>query len=235
MAVEFKLLTGKENTRPEKIPINVNWNKPSRGLIKLNIGASFNEDQSLYGFGGVFKDNYGQWIVGFHGNTPGTSALQAKLMALNIGLKTAIRQGFTKLEVETDSTDVITCLDNGIILLDDIINECRLLMGQVKIQGVHHIFREANKPAHMLAKEGLSGNNNMDLNVIYYAPYFVTNILKSDYEGKTYAVRFFNKDVCSRLAAFGNKNILRGMLLVCNNQVGNAPPGNMNNIISTIS
>ncbi|OIT28694.1 hypothetical protein A4A49_55843, partial [Nicotiana attenuata] len=176
---------------------------------------------------GVFRDYDGQWIADFHGKSSGASALQAELLALNIGLKTAIKQGFIKLEVETDSTDVINCLDNGILLRNDIVNECRWLIRKVKVQGIHHIFKEANKPAHMLAKEGLKGNNNnRDTIVTYYAPYFVTNFMKSDCEGKTYAIRFLNKDVCSRLAAFGNQNILRDMLLVCNSQVGDAPPGN---------
>ncbi|OIT08202.1 hypothetical protein A4A49_63026, partial [Nicotiana attenuata] len=175
---------------------------------------------------GVFRDYQGQWIAGYHGKSSGASALHEELLAFKIGLTTAIRQGFTKLVVETDSTDVINCLENGLLLLNDIVNECRWLMKQVKVQGVHHTFREANKSAHMLAKQGLKSNNiSRDTILIYYAPYFVTNAIKSDCDGKTYAIRRLNKDVFHRLASFGNHNILRDMLLVCNSQVGNAHSG----------
>lgn len=153
-------------------------------------------------------------------------ALHAELMAFKIGLTTALKQGFTKLDIETDSTDVISCLENGLLLFNDIVNECRWLMKQMKVQKVHHAFREANKVAHMLAREGLKGNSNSrDTTFIFYAPYFVTNAIKSDYDGKTYVIRHLNKDVCHRLASFGNHNVLRDLLVVCNSQVENAHSG----------
>ncbi|OIT03175.1 hypothetical protein A4A49_55213 [Nicotiana attenuata] len=155
-------------------------------------------------------------------------------MALKTGLYIAKKQGLTNLEVETDSADVITCLDNGMIILNDIVHECRLLMRQVKVQAIQHIFREPNKPAHMMAKDALSGNIGGDLNIIYYAPNFVTAALTSDYEGPTYLVKYVNKDVCSRLVSFGNKNVLQDMLLDCNSQVGYALSGTLNVVNSAI-
>ncbi|OIS96145.1 hypothetical protein A4A49_58557, partial [Nicotiana attenuata] len=155
-------------------------------------------------------------------------------MALKTGLYIAKKQGFTNLEVETDSTDVITCLDNGMVILNDIFHECRLLMRQVKVHAIQHIFRKANKPAHMMAKDALSGNNGGDLNIIYYAPHFVTAALTLDYEVLTYLVKYVNKDVCSRLVSFGNKNIFRDMLLDCNSQVGYALSGTLNVVTSAI-
>ncbi|XP_070015524.1 uncharacterized protein [Nicotiana sylvestris] len=100
LTLEYKLLTEKENVTKVKISISIKWSKPPSGHIKLNIDGSFKEALSLCGFGGVFRDNNGQWIVGFHGNLPETTPLQAELMALKTGLQIAIRQGFTKLEVE---------------------------------------------------------------------------------------------------------------------------------------
>ncbi|XP_075111652.1 uncharacterized protein LOC142181896 [Nicotiana tabacum] len=101
--LSVELLTEKENVTKVKIPISIKWSKPPSGHIKLNIDGSFKQALSLCGFGGVFRDNKAQWIVGFHGNLPGITRLQAELMSLKTGLQIAKRQGFTKLDVETVS------------------------------------------------------------------------------------------------------------------------------------
>lgn len=153
-------------------------------------------------------------------------------MALKTGLHIAKEQGLTNLEVETNSTDIITCLDNEITTFNNIIHECRSLMIQVKIQEIHHIFREANKLSHMMARRALCDNNGRDFNILYYPPHFAIDVLSSDREGSTYLIKKVRKDVCFRLAYFGNKNILRDML--CNSQVENAPLGNFSCMNSDI-
>ncbi|XP_019264820.1 PREDICTED: uncharacterized protein LOC109242410 [Nicotiana attenuata] len=100
----------------------------------------------------------------------------------------------------------------------------RLSMNQVKVQGIHHIFREANKLAHMMARRALCDNKGRDLTILYYPPHFAGNVLRSDSEDTTHLIENIRKDVCSRLAYFGNKNILRDMLY--NSQVVSGPPGN---------
>nr|XP_016432746.1 PREDICTED: uncharacterized protein LOC107759347 [Nicotiana tabacum] len=107
LAVEYKLLTEKETMPQQKIPILAKWLKPTCNHIKLNTDSSFNEETSTCGFGGLFGDNNGKWVLGFQGSLPGLSLLHAELMALKTSLYLAMEQGFTNLEVESDSTDVI--------------------------------------------------------------------------------------------------------------------------------
>ncbi|OIT02005.1 hypothetical protein A4A49_56677, partial [Nicotiana attenuata] len=153
-------------------------------------------------------------------------------LALKTGFQIAKEQGLTNLEVETDSTDAINCLENGMTIFNNIIFECRSSMNQVKVQGIHHIFREANKLAHMIARRTLCDNKGSDLTILYYPPHFASNVLRSDSEGATHLIKNIRKDVCSRLAYFGNKNVFRDML--CNSQVVNVPPDNYACMNSTI-
>nr|XP_009597642.1 uncharacterized protein LOC104093583 [Nicotiana tomentosiformis] len=166
----------------QKIPISAKWLKLTCNHIKLNTGSSFNEETSTYGFGGIFRDNNGKWVLGFQGSLPGASLLHVELMALKTGLHLATEHGFTNLEVESDYTDVINCLQNGNTLLNNVIHECKLLMHQARVQTIEHTFREANKPAHKLAKYALRVNNGRDLETMHYPPPSVTTVLFSDYE-----------------------------------------------------
>ncbi|XP_070057860.1 uncharacterized protein [Nicotiana tomentosiformis] len=233
-AVEYKLLTDKEALPPQNIPISVKWLKLTRNHIKLNIDGSFKEGTSLCGIGGLFRDNRGPWVLGFQGSLPCLSPLHAELMALKTGLRLAMEQGFTNLEVESDSTDVISCLENDNSFLKNIIHEYRLLMMQVKVQTIQHNFREANKSAHKLAKNAVRVNNSRDLGIMHHPPLFVTAALFSDYVGSIYLVKNISKDVCTRLASFGNKNALRDISSSCNSQVGNVPLDTAN-LVNSIS
>nr|XP_009763299.1 PREDICTED: uncharacterized protein LOC104215239 [Nicotiana sylvestris] len=98
--------------------------------------------------------------------------------------------------------------------------QLKLLMHQVKVQTVEHNFKEANKPAHKLAKE-LRVNNGKDLGTLNYPPHFVIVVLATDYEATTYLVKNIRKDTCTKLASFGN-NVLRDFSMLCNSQVGKA-------------
>ncbi|XP_019239093.1 PREDICTED: uncharacterized protein LOC109219128 [Nicotiana attenuata] len=175
----------------------------------LNIDGSFKEGTSRCGFGGLFRDNKGKWVLGFQGSLSGLSPLHAELRALKTGLHLAMEQGSTYLEVESDSMDVINCLENGNTTLINIIHECRLLMNQVRFQTIQHNFIEANKPAHKLAKHAVHVNNCRDLEIMHYPPSFVTDVLSSDYEGSIYLAKNISKDASTKLASFGNKNVMR--------------------------
>ncbi|OIT21963.1 hypothetical protein A4A49_60778 [Nicotiana attenuata] len=210
----------------QNIPISVKWIKPAANHIKLNIDGSFKNEISTCGFGGLFSDSSGMWVLRFQGSSHGLSPLHAKLMALKTGLDLAREHGFTNIDVETDFTDAILCLQNGYTLLNNIIHDCRLLMHQVRVQTVEHNFRVANKPAHKLAKHALRMNNGRDLGTMHYPSPFVTTVLVTDYEGSTYLVKNIRKDACTKLASLGNKNVLRDISILCNSHVGNAPLDN---------
>lgn len=69
-------------------------------MVKDYLGAS-----------GCLRDEYGHWILGFSKFLGRGNALQAELWAIMIGLQlTTQHQPHPKLEIETDSTQVIQLL-----------------------------------------------------------------------------------------------------------------------------
>lgn len=99
LAVEYKLLAEKEIIPHNKKPIVVTWHKPSHGFYKLNIDGSFMENSSICGFGGLFRDSNGHWILGFKDTNYGLPPLQTELLALKEGalkegLRIAHEQGY---------------------------------------------------------------------------------------------------------------------------------------------
>ncbi|XP_019241530.1 PREDICTED: uncharacterized protein LOC109221507, partial [Nicotiana attenuata] len=107
------LLTEKSPNISIKIPIKIKWNKPPRGQFKLNIDASFNNHNQKSGLGGVIRDTYGNWMVGFAKSTQASGSLQTEMKALIVRLKTAQEWGMFPLEIETDSKEVVHAPTEG--------------------------------------------------------------------------------------------------------------------------
>ncbi|XP_075086060.1 uncharacterized protein LOC142168804 [Nicotiana tabacum] len=112
-ATEFNLLTGKSQNPQNNIPIKVRWHKPPRGCFKLNIDASFKNNNQKCGLGGVFRNSNGSWVVGFAKSTHANGSLEAEIKALLEGLRTAQEWGMFPLEIETDSTEVVNTPREG--------------------------------------------------------------------------------------------------------------------------
>ncbi|KAG5049586.1 hypothetical protein JHK85_010689 [Glycine max] len=63
-------------------PIQVQWFLPRHLFLKLNVDGSFHNNPGAFGFGGIIRDNFGQWVVGFSGSYCVTSNLNAELFAI---------------------------------------------------------------------------------------------------------------------------------------------------------
>ncbi|XP_070035071.1 uncharacterized protein [Nicotiana tomentosiformis] len=135
--------------------IKIKWEKPPTGTVKLNIDGAFSKITLEAGLGGVFRNSNEYWTVGFHKSGHAASAMQAELMALHECLKIAKEMKFLKIEIETDSTEIINLLYKNNQILSNIIFECRLLKHQLKLPTLRHNFREGNVVAHLLAKEAV--------------------------------------------------------------------------------
>lgn len=95
--------------------------------------------------GGVFRDNYGRWIVGFTKNIEAMGSLEAELKAIKEGLKIAHEWNLFPLQIESDCAEAIKAILHGNKSFDNIISYCRLLMHQRKVTLLQHTFRECNK------------------------------------------------------------------------------------------
>lgn len=86
-----------------------------------------------------------------------TTSVMAEFWALRDGLLSASQMGITLLEVELDAEVVVDLvLSNSISnrAYSSLLNDCRYLLSKFQQVQVKHVFREANRCAHGLAKRG---------------------------------------------------------------------------------
>jgi ribonuclease HI len=84
------------------------------GWVKLNTDGAY-KDGSAAGCGGVIRDSHGGWIGGFAKYLGICSAYVAELWGVLEGLRYARNHGFTRIELNVDSSvvDQICYDDNG--------------------------------------------------------------------------------------------------------------------------
>ena len=95
----------------------------------------------------------------------------AELWGLRDGLTLAKQLNIKKLYVETDAKAMVTLICNPTSIAShpcsSLIYDCRHLLQLFEEAHIHHIFREGNHCADLLAKEGASSNDNF---ILYSSP-----------------------------------------------------------------
>ncbi|KAH0769685.1 hypothetical protein KY290_013666 [Solanum tuberosum] len=134
----------------------VKWLKPPRNFIKLNSDGSC--VQRSCGGGGLIRDNQGNMMFAYSlGLGQGTSNM-AEARALLYGLKWCVSRGYDRVWGETDSLLLVKCINGEWRTpwrLDKLIQEAHQI---VESHGfiISHCFREASKPADILASRSYS-------------------------------------------------------------------------------
>jgi hypothetical protein len=135
----------------------VKWTRPPPRHVKLNVDASFFEDSQSGAVGAVLHDYQGQFIAASCKYLPHLSlARMAEAVAMKEGLGLANGKGCGSIIAESDSLETIqACLGNEAWWTEPaaIYANCvdlATLIGQVSF---NHCVREANMPAHVIARE----------------------------------------------------------------------------------
>nr|XP_033517676.1 uncharacterized protein LOC117281929 [Nicotiana tomentosiformis] len=165
--------------------------------------------------GGVIRNSSGGWVVDFNNFTHAATPIQAELLALQQGLQLACDLQLWPLEKETDSTDVLQCLEHGYPTYNTIICECSWLMLQLKQVVVRHSFRQANRVSHVLAKEASKVSSLNHALRFAALPHFLEAQFLEDKGGK-YFIRFISDNAYTKLAEYGNQNAISGITIECN-------------------
>ncbi|GLT63476.1 hypothetical protein SLA2020_360390 [Shorea laevis] len=172
--------------KPKNI-ISVGWSPPPSGFVKLNSDGSALGNPGMAGAGGLLRDHFGRWIVGFSRNIGWTTSIAAELWAIRDGLEVAISKGFSKIIVETDSkiaTILIESADISLHSLGVLISDCRSLLDRFADAQLSHIYREANTAADFMAKLGTS--STMDFVLYEENPPGISSILFHDCIGTVF-------------------------------------------------
>lgn len=75
------------------------WNRPTIGWIKLNVEGSCQDNSGSFGGGGVFSDHRGNFLATFSEKLDAGTNHEAKLQALNSGVKLCNRLSFWHITI----------------------------------------------------------------------------------------------------------------------------------------
>ncbi|OIT37588.1 hypothetical protein A4A49_55117 [Nicotiana attenuata] len=108
---------------------------------------------------------------------PYTTSLEDELQALWQGLKIALEHNSHLYKSESDSEQVLRMLNKGNLHYNSIIFECKSLMEQLENPALGHNFRELNRVADLLAKEGADMKLFDRTEILTAPPVFVNKAL----------------------------------------------------------
>jgi len=81
----------------------VKWIPLLNNIIKVNVDGSSLSNPGRSSFGGLIRNNNGDWLLGFSGFCGITSCLAAELYAIFHGLRIAYDAGHMNIILESDS------------------------------------------------------------------------------------------------------------------------------------
>lgn len=181
---EYFHLAYTHTNKTKRVPIHLRWLPPHSGYLKLNIDGA--TSSSNIGFGGIFRNSMGAWVMGFAGNLYShLSPENAELYALLQALKYAIQYGYNRLEIHTDCKAILSLLSSSNQMYSHLINDCRYLLQQLLDYQLSYTYREQNVVADCLAKHGLTLPRNSTATFLESPPLFVLPLFNHDMEGRT--------------------------------------------------
>ncbi|KAL5171611.1 putative ribonuclease H protein [Glycine soja] len=145
-------------------PMLVLWIAPPGNVMKLNTDGSAFGNLGQAGFGGIIRDNLGNWHTGFMGSCGFTTSVHAELLAIYHGLKIARDIGIGRLICESDLKVALDLITGEINMFHQyfptimLIHSLKHMDWEVTFV---HVYREGNKCADWFAKTGNSSQQGM--------------------------------------------------------------------------
>lgn len=104
--MEYKHLTNTKKVG-KIIHTFVKWKAPKIGY-KLNTNGLTSKKNN--GIGGVIRNNKGDWILGFIGNSYQQDTITTEMYPLRTGLSLTLKHKLQSLEISTDCKEIIHML-----------------------------------------------------------------------------------------------------------------------------
>ena len=158
----------------------VKWMKPPLGWFKLNTDGSSVQQRKVAAGGGVIRDGFGNWVVGFSIGFDFRSSVMAELSALRDGLIIAKSVGIKKIVVELDAKIVVSLITNSSKTkkaINSSVMDCKNLLQGFEEYIIQHTYREANRVADVLAKMGSYQADKFFIHYHYAPPNRETSFL----------------------------------------------------------
>ena len=134
--------------------------------------------------GGLIRDGFGNWVVGFTRKMCSMNSFIAEVWALHDCLMLCHQMKLPAIIVELDTkalVDALSNLCNSDSVISSIFDDCKLLISQIPQVRIKHIYQEANKCADCLANSG----HSQVLNFIIHSapPVELTSFVEADCNG----------------------------------------------------
>jgi ribonuclease HI len=140
----------------------VSWHPGQEIAVILNVDGSSLGNPGPSGFGGVLRQDNGNWIFGFAGTVGISTILHVELLAIYHGLKVAWDQGYRNIICYSDSTLSIQLVEGEVSPWHhyaSILANIKALVKRNWSICFKHTMREANSVADLLAKTGAAGTH----------------------------------------------------------------------------
>jgi ribonuclease HI len=131
------------------------WVKPRHGYMKLNVDAGYDVDTLEGTVGAVLRDHTGKFIAAANGKIDICfDSFTAEATAVRFGMNLARTVGVTKIEINSDSVEVIEALKDGYSssVASAIFDDCFFMSLDFNHVTYEHCVRECNQVAHELAR-----------------------------------------------------------------------------------
>ncbi|XP_042051359.1 uncharacterized protein LOC121796611 [Salvia splendens] len=147
--------------RRRKLIKTVRWIPPDTGWLKLNIKGVWNRAGA--GAGGIFRDASSNFVRGFIRKVTATSALDAKLQALSLGLEMGTGRG-RKVWIESDSKEVISLIQLNKPGSAHLRHQTTFIRNKLKevVAKYSHCYNVGNKAAEYAVKLGSPENGQQE-------------------------------------------------------------------------
>ncbi|KAM5564827.1 hypothetical protein ABKV19_019070 [Rosa sericea] len=131
------------------------WKNPPSGRLKINVDGAFRVEDGSGGIGVVVRNETGMGIAALakpflHAH----SVLNMETEACRAGLLLGIHQGWTDIDIESDSAILIAALNSeekNFSEVSRVLDDCKEYMCAFQSVRVRHIYSEANGVADRLA------------------------------------------------------------------------------------
>lgn len=187
MALEFVTLNTSFKTN-NAVTTLIGWSPPLNGFFKLNTDGAAAKNPGSAGAGGVIRNSAGNFVKGFSRNIGFASSFAAELWGLRDGLQLAVDLNIKNLIIEIDARAVINSITKPMTDLFSqhisLIHDCRALLQLLESFQLKHTYREGNKVADILAKEGIMQQNTFVL--FDSPPPSIVTQLDADFVGSKY-------------------------------------------------
>lgn len=89
------------------------WEKPPFGWVKLNIDGSTDGNPGLAGYGGLLRDDHGNWLVGFARRIGTTTSFVVELWGHRDDLSLCYNLNIPSIIVELDDKAIVDIFQNS--------------------------------------------------------------------------------------------------------------------------